>query len=145
MTVIYILNGPNLNLLGEREPDIYGHDSLEDIRKLCEAKISQYGVSMKFLQSNHEGELIDWIQEARSAAAAIIINPAAYSHTSIAIFDALQTFTGMIAEVHLSNIHRRERFRHHSYVSRCADIVLAGCGLHGYGYCIDYIVAKLKQ
>jgi len=145
MTMIYILNGPNLNLLGEREPEIYGHHSLADIRVLCEAKASHYGVSIKFMQSNHEGEIIDWIHEARTDGDAIIINAAAYSHTSIAILDALQTFKGLIAEVHLSNIHRRDRFRHRSYVSSCADIVIAGCGLNGYGYCFDYIMAKLEQ
>lgn len=145
MVMIYILNGPNLNLLGEREPEIYGRQSLSDIRVLCEEKAGRYGVDMRFHQSNHEGQLVEWIQEARQEADALIINPAAYGHTSIAIHDALKTFDGPIAEVHLSNMFRRESFRAHSYVSLIADIIIAGAGMAGYGYCFDFVMSKLAH
>lgn len=130
--LIYILNGPNLNLLGKREPEIYGVDSLEDVAAMCVEVGAGFGLEIRLLQSNHEGQLVDWIHEARGHAAGIIINPAAYTHTSIAILDALNAFDGPVLEVHVSNVHKREAFRHHSYVSRRADGVIAGFGVEGY-------------
>lgn len=129
---IFILNGPNLNLLGLRQPEVYGTQTLEDVAEACSALAEDLGLSVRFHQSNHEGALVDWVHEARLAAAGIIINPAAYSHTSIAILDALNAFDGPVIEVHISNIHKREAFRHHSHVSSRADGVIAGCGVEGY-------------
>lgn len=129
---IFILNGPNLNLLGQRQPEIYGAQTLDDVAEACSALAEDLGLSVRFHQSNHEGQLVDWVQEARSAASGIIINPAAYSHTSVAILDALNAFDGPVIEVHISNIHKREAFRHHSHVSARADGVIAGCGVEGY-------------
>ena len=129
---IFILNGPNLNLLGLRQPEIYGTQTLDDVAEACSSLAEDLGVSIRFLQSNHEGQLVDWIQEARGAASGIIINPAAYSHTSVAILDALNAFDGPVIEVHISNIHKREAFRQHSFVSARADGVIAGCGVEGY-------------
>lgn len=129
---IYILNGPNLNLLGQRQPEIYGRETLADVAQSCADLAEELRLSVRCLQSNHEGQLIDWIQEARLQGAAIIINPGAYSHTSVAILDALNAFEGPVIEVHISNIHKREAFRHHSYVSLRADGVIAGCGTQGY-------------
>ena len=130
--LIFILNGPNLNLLGKRQPEIYGHETLADVERDCATLAAELGVDIRFLQSNHEGQLIDWIHEARDAAAGIVINPAAFTHTSVAILDALKTFDGPVIEVHISNVHQREGFRHHSYVSLRADGVIAGCGTEGY-------------
>ena len=130
--LITILNGPNLNLLGKREPEIYGHDSLEDVEKTCAAVGADHGLTVKLLQSNWEGQIVDWIHEARTEAAGIIINPAALTHTSVAVLDALNTFDGPVIEVHISQVHKREAFRHHSYVSLRADGVLAGFGIEGY-------------
>ena len=130
--LVYILNGPNLNLLGKRQPEIYGHDTLADVEARCAAVAAEHGLASKLMQSNHEGQIVDWIHEAREVAAGIIINPAALSHTSIAILDALNTFDAPVIEVHVSNIHKREPFRHHSYVSARADGVIAGCGVEGY-------------
>ncbi|WP_332714074.1 type II 3-dehydroquinate dehydratase [Pelagibacterium mangrovi] len=129
---VLILNGPNLNLLGTREKSIYGGETLADIEALCRTTCEERGMSCDFRQSNHEGELVDWIQSARKTADAIVINPAAYSHTSVAIHDALRTFDKPIVEVHLSNIHQREAFRHHSYVSSVATGVICGLGSRGY-------------
>lgn len=129
---IHILNGPNLNMLGTREPELYGHDTLEDVKARCQALGKGLGLEITLKQSNHEGEIIDWIHEARTSADGIIINPAGYSHTSIAFLDALSMFDGPVIEVHVSNIYRRESFRHHSYVSLRADGVIAGCGAQGY-------------
>jgi 3-dehydroquinate dehydratase II len=129
---IFILNGPNLNLLGLRQPEIYGTQTLEDVAELCSALAEDLGLSIRFHQSNHEGQLVDWVQEARAAASGIIINPAAYSHTSVAILDALNAFDGPVIEVHISNIHKREAFRHHSFVSARTDGVIACCGVEGY-------------
>lgn len=131
MKTIYVLNGPNLNLLGKRQPDIYGHETLEDVAQLCQS-VAEDGFEIKLLQSNHEGQLIDWIHEAREQAAGIVINPGAYTHTSVAILDALNAFEGPVMEVHISQVHKRESFRHHSYVSMRADGVIAGLGLEGY-------------
>ncbi len=128
----YVLNGPNLNLLGKREPDIYGHETLVDVEAACRRAGSELGLDIVFHQSNREYELVDWIHEAREAAAGIVINPAAFTHTSVAILDALSACTCPILEVHISNVHRREDFRHHSYVSRAATGVIAGFGTQGY-------------
>lgn len=129
---IYILNGPNLNLLGQRQPEIYGKQTLEDVGDALAALAEDLGLSIRFHQSNHEGALVDWIQEARSLASGIVINPGAYSHTSVAILDALNAFDGPVLEVHISNIHKREAFRHHSFVSTRAEGVIAGFGTEGY-------------
>jgi 3-dehydroquinate dehydratase-2 len=142
--LVYILNGPNLNLLGRREPEIYGADTLEDVAGRCTEVAETEGLTVEQRQSNHEGQLIDWIHDARDKAAGIIINPGAYTHTSIAILDALNAFDGPVIELHISQVHRRERFRHHSYVSRRADAVMAGCGVHGYELAVLHM-AKLLQ
>jgi len=142
--IIYILNGPNLNLLGLREPEIYGHETLQDVEALCRGAAEKAGFTIHFFQSNIEGTLVDRIQEAGKKAAAVVINPAAYSHTSIAILDALKSFDGPVAEVHISNIYRRESFRHHSYISSRADCVIAGCGIAGYRFAIEFLAEMLK-
>ena len=129
---IYLLNGPNLNLLGQRQPEIYGRDTLDDIAETCKKVAVAQGMTLKAFQSNSEGQLIDWVHEARQNADAIIINPGAYSHTSIALLDALNTFGGKVIEVHISNIHKREEFRHHSYISLRADGVIVGVGTQAY-------------
>ncbi len=130
--MIFILNGPNLNLLGKREPHIYGSQTLADVENDCRQHAAGLNVEIDFRQSNHEGVIIDWIHEAREKAGGIIINPGAFTHTSVAIHDALKAFSGPIIEVHLSNIHQREEFRHLSYVSFVAKGVIAGLGAHGY-------------
>jgi 3-dehydroquinate dehydratase-2 len=130
--LILILNGPNLNLLGEREPEVYGRETLADIEKACRAKAGELGLSLEFAQSNSEAEMVDLIQKARGRCAGLIVNAGAFSHTSIAILDALQAVNAPVIEVHLSNIFRREDFRQHSYVSRAATGVI--CGLKGQGY-----------
>ncbi len=129
---ILLLNGPNLNLLGLRQPEIYGHETLADVVAAVSALADELGVQVDARQSNHEGALVDWIQEARGTRAGIILNPGAYSHTSVAILDALNAFEGPVLEVHISNIHKREAFRHHSYVSLRAEGVIAGFGTEGY-------------
>ena len=129
---IFVLNGPNLNLLGVREPSIYGAETLADVRRRTEARGEALGLGVDFRQSNSEGQLVDWIQEARQAASGIIINAGAYTHTSVAILDALNAFDSPVFEVHISNVHKREPFRHHSYVSLRADGVIAGLGTQGY-------------
>lgn len=136
---ILILNGPNLNMLGSREPSIYGTVSLSDIEADCAQKAKKLGLSIDFRQSNHEGELIDWIQQAPKNSAGIIINPAAYSHTSIGIADALRSVGLPIVEVHISNIFARETFRHHSYVSLVASGVICGLGPAGYVHALSAI------
>lgn len=140
---IHILNGPNLNLLGQRQPEIYGHDTLDDIERACAALAQSLGLTIAFFQSNHEGEIIDRIHAARGVAAGIVINPAAYTHTSIAILDALNAFDGPVIEVHLSNVHKRESFRHLSYVSLRADGVIAGLGPEGYGAALRRMASLL--
>lgn len=134
---VLILNGPNLNLLGTREPEIYGRDTLDDVRKRAEARAAKLGLSVAFRQSNHEGELIGWIQEARGAASGIILNAGSLTHTSIGILDALQAAELPVIEVHLSNIFRRESFRHHSYVSLGAKGVICGLGVVGYELALE--------
>jgi len=136
---IHILNGPNLNLLGKREPEIYGSDTLEDVAATCAGLAADLGLDTILLQSNHEGQIVDWIHAARESAAGIIINPGAYTHTSIAILDALNTFDGPVVEVHISQVHKREAFRHHSYVSARADAVMAGFGVHGYALALRHM------
>jgi len=130
--IVYVLNGPNLNLLGKRQPHIYGHETLADVEADCRKLAKELGLEIRFHQSNREYEIIDWIHEAREAACGIVINPAAFTHTSVAILDALNTFEGTVIEVHISNVHKREEFRHHSYVSLRADGVMAGLGTQGY-------------
>ncbi len=129
---IFILNGPNLNLLGQREPEVYGRDTLDDIRAKADACARGLGLSIEFRQSNREGELVDWIQEARGAASGIIVNAGGYTHTSVAMLDALQAAELPIIEVHLSNIFRRDSFRQHSYISLAAQGVICGLGAVGY-------------
>jgi len=129
---IFILNGPNLNLLGMRQPEIYGRETLEDVADACAALAEDLGLSIRFHQSNHEGQIIDWIHAARGEGAGIVINPGAFTHTSVAILDALNAFDGPVLEVHISNVHKREAFRHHSYVSLRAEGVIAGFGTEGY-------------
>ena len=130
--LVYILNGPNLNLLGKRQPAIYGRETLADVEEACRHVATELGLELQFHQSNREYEIIDWIHEARETAAGIVINPAAFTHTSVAILDALNSFDGPVIEIHISNIHKREAFRHHSYVSGRADGVIAGFGTQGY-------------
>lgn len=143
LPMIHILNGPNLNLLGRRQPEIYGHETLDDVARDCAALARDMGVETALFQSNHEGEIVEMIHTARDAARAIVINPGAYSHTSVAILDALNTFDGPVLEVHISNIHKRETFRHHSYVSARADGVIAGCGTLGYQLALRRVAAML--
>ena len=140
---LLVLNGPNLNLLGTREPGIYGTETLDDVETLAMKAAEAHGWTIDCIQSNHEGDLIDAIHGAPGLADAIIINPAAYSHTSVAIPDALSGVGLPVVEVHLSNIHRREEFRHHSYVSAVADVVICGAGLVGYGLAVNYLAARL--
>ncbi len=143
--VIFVLNGPNLNLLGTRQPEVYGYETLKDVEAKIKAHAAKHGFEVDFRQSNHEGEIVDSIHEAREKAAGIVINPAAYTHTSVAILDALNAYDGKVVEVHLSNVHKREAFRHHSYVSLRADGVIAGLGSIGYLCAIDYMAQELKK
>lgn len=140
---IYVLNGPNLNLLGTRQPEVYGYETLADVESMMVEKARELGLTIEFFQSNHEGAIIDKIHEAREKAAGIIINPAAYTHTSVAILDALNAFEAPVVEVHISNVHKRESFRHHSYVSLRADGVIAGLGTRGYLAALDYLAHRL--
>jgi 3-dehydroquinate dehydratase II len=130
--VILILNGPNLNLLGQREPAVYGAKSLGDVVAEAEALAADLGLAVEHLQSNHEGALVDAVQSARGRTAGIVINAGALTHTSVAVLDALRAYDGPVIEVHISNIHQREAFRHNSYVSARADGVIVGCGTEGY-------------
>lgn len=132
MPLAFVLNGPNLNLLGTRQPEVYGRDTLADVEQACTTLGAELGLGVRFLQTNWEGQLVDWVHEAREAAQAIVINPAALSHTSVALLDALNAFDGPVIEVHISQVHRREAFRHHSFVSHRADAVIAGAGTEGY-------------
>lgn len=143
--LIHILNGPNLNLLGKRQPEIYGSETLDDVLAACEAVGAELGLDCALFQSNHEGEIVEMVQGARGKAAGIIINPAAYSHTSVAILDALNTFDGPVLEVHVSNIHARETFRHHSFVSQRAEGVIAGFGVEGYALAMRRMATLLAD
>lgn len=143
---VHILNGPNLNLLGQREPEIYGADTLDDVNARCAALAATLGLEVVFFQSNHEGEIVDRIQAARKdTSCGIIINPAALTHTSVAILDALHACDGPVIEVHISNVHKRETFRHHSYVSLRADAVIAGCGVEGYELALRHMASLLAR
>ena len=142
---IYVLSGPNLNLLGTREPEIYGHQTLEDVQRLCEARASALGREVVFRQSNHEGELIDWIQEAGREIAAgnmlgVVLNAGAFTHTSVALHDAIKGANSTVIELHISNVHAREAFRHHSYISPAARGIVVGFGVAGYAIAIDALV-----
>ncbi len=141
---ILILNGPNLNMLGVREPDVYGSATLKDVEALCVKTAEGLGLEADCRQSNDESDLIAWIQEARTGHSAIVINAGAFSHTSVAIHDALTLTELPIVEVHITNIHAREEFRHHSYVSRTAKAVLCGCGIQGYAYAIETAAKFVK-
>lgn len=141
--IVYVLNGPNLNLLGQREPQVYGSESLADIEAQCQRIAAECRLTLEFRQSNAEHQLIDWIHEARTRAGGIVINPAALSHTSIALLDALKTCTCPILEVHISNIHAREPFRHHSYVSAIAAGVICGFGTQGYAFALRRMASLL--
>ncbi len=140
---VLVLNGPNLNLLGTREPEIYGHHTLADIAARCEQVGKELGVAVTFQQSNHEGDLVDWIQQATGQQQAIIINAGAYTHTSVAIHDALKSYDGYVLELHISNPHLRENFRHRSYISAVADSVIAGLGVDGYEQALRVIGTEL--
>ena len=141
---IYVLNGPNLDLLGTREPHIYGRSTLADVEKLCRTAAERHGFALIFRQSNHEGQIIDWINEARAEkAAGLIINPAGHTTTSVAILDALLAMESPVLEVHITNIHAREEFRRHSYVSRAARAVVCGFGINGYALAIAGLASLL--
>ena len=142
MKTVYVLNGPNLNLLGMREPAIYGSATLDDVKKLCEAACARHGLALEFRQSNHEGELVDWVHEAgrvhaKGELAAVVMNAGAYTHTSVAILDAIKGTAVPLVELHISNVHARESFRHHSYLSAAARAVMCGFGVQGYALAID--------
>ncbi|MCF8470995.1 MAG: type II 3-dehydroquinate dehydratase [Parvibaculum sp.] len=139
---VFVLNGPNLNLLGQREPEIYGSTTLADIERQVRAKAKVLGLTVECRQSNHEGELVDWIQEARDGAAGLILNAGAYSHTSIAIHDALAMLDMPVIEVHISNVHKRESFRHHSTLSSVATGVICGLGTIGYELALEAVASK---
>ena len=143
--LVYVLNGPNLNLLGKRQPHIYGQETLADVERDCAALAKELNLSLRFLQSNREYEIIDWVHEAREKAGGIVINPAAFTHTSVAILDALNTFDGPVIEVHISNVHKREAFRQHSFVSGRADAVVAGAGTQGYEFGLRRVAHLLDQ
>lgn len=142
--LIYVLNGPNLNLLGKRQPHIYGSETMADVEADCRKLANELGFGIRFHQSNREYEIIDWIHEAREDGCGIVINPAAFTHTSVAILDALNAFDGPVIECHISQVHKREAFRHHSYVSMRADAVLAGFGTQGYQLGIQRVVRLVE-
>ena len=143
--LVYVLNGPNLNLLGKRQPHIYGHETLADVEAQVGELAKELNLQIRFHQSNREYEIIDWIHEARETAAGIVINPAAFTHTSVAILDALNTFDAPVIEVHISNVHKREEFRHRSFVSLRADGVIAGLGTQGYLLALRRVAHLIDQ
>ncbi len=143
--VILVLNGSNLNMLGVRQPEIYGRTTLGDIEASCRERGAALGLEIEFRQSNHEGELVTWIQQARDNADGIVINAGAYTHTSVAILDALKVAELPVIEVHISNIHAREEFRHHSYISAAATGIIVGLGPHGYLLALDALANILKS
>lgn len=143
--LVYVLNGPNLNLLGKRQPHIYGHTTLADVEAECRALAGELKLELRFHQSNREYEIIDWVHEARETAGGIVINPAAFTHTSVAVLDALNAFDGPVFEVHISNVHKREAFRHHSYVSLRADGVIAGFGTQGYALALRRVATLIDE
>ena len=136
---VFVLNGPNLNRLGTREPDIYGSQSYQDLVGLCEREAGRLGLSIRVEQSNAESQLIDWLHEAADARADVVLNAAGYTHTSVAIGDACALLPGRLIEVHISNVHRREAFRHHSYLSAHADGIIVGCGVDGYRLALEHL------
>ncbi|WP_236176072.1 type II 3-dehydroquinate dehydratase [Pseudomonas qingdaonensis] len=138
MKTLLVLNGPNLNMLGLRQPEVYGRETLADVQALCHSAGQRLDLNIEFHQTNHEGQMIDWIHQARGRVAGIVINPGAWTHTSVAIHDALFAAEVPVIEVHISNVHKREAFRHHSYVSLVAQAVLAGFGTHGYVLAINH-------
>jgi 3-dehydroquinate dehydratase-2 len=138
---VVVLNGPNLNLLGEREPEVYGRESLADVEQLCRDAAGAAGLALDFRQSNHEGVLIDAVHEVRTTAAGLVVNAGGLTHTSVALRDALATVEVPVVEVHLSNIHAREEFRHHSFLSAVSDAVILGCGPQGYAFAIARVAA----
>lgn len=140
---LLVLNGPNLNMLGTRQPEVYGHATLADVVALCEKTAAAHGLTVKAEQSNHEGQLIDWIHQARGVASGIVINPGGLTHTSVALRDALVIPEVPIIEVHISNVHAREEFRHHSFVSPIANGVIAGLGIDGYRFAIERLAALI--
>jgi 3-dehydroquinate dehydratase-2 len=140
---LLLVNGPNLNLLGTREPDVYGSDTLADVEALVTSTAADAGLDVRIVQSNHEGVLIDAIHAARNDCAGIVVNPGALTHTSVALRDALLAAELPIAEVHLSNVHRREPFRHHSYVSDIAEVVVVGAGIYGYAFAVQQLARVL--
>jgi len=142
--LVYVLNGPNLNMLGQRQPKVYGRATLADVEKLCRARAEALGLAVEFRQTNSEGELVGWIQEARKGASGIVINAGAYTHTSVAILDALLTAEKPVIEVHLSNVFRRESFRHHSYVSPAATGVIVGLGPLGYALALEALAGQVR-
>lgn len=142
---LLIVHGPNLNLLGSREPSIYGTATLDDVNDLCRSAAAEQGFEVDAVQSNHEGELVDAIQAASGTAEGIVINPAAYTHTSVAIADALVAVSLPVVEVHLSNVHAREPFRKHSYVSPHAEAVIAGAGITGYRFAVEHLTTLLRS
>jgi 3-dehydroquinate dehydratase II len=144
LPTVFILNGPNLNLLGVRDPSIYGRDTLGDIEERCTARAAPLDLEIDFRQTNHEGQLVDWIQEARESADGIILNAGAFTHTSVAVLDALAAAELPVIEVHLSNIFRRESFRHHSYVSLAATGVICGLGAQGYELALDAMARLIE-
>ncbi len=138
---IVLLNGPNLNLLGVRKPEVYGTDTLDDVEALCRAEAARHGLTVAAVQSNHEGSLIDAVHEWRTPAVGFVVNAGAFTHTSIALRDALETVESPIIEVHISNVHAREDFRHHSYLSPLAAGIIVGCGIQGY----EFAVARIAR
>ena len=142
--LVFVLNGPNLNMLGQRQPKVYGRANLADVEKLCRTRAEALGLAIDFRQTNLEGELVAWIQEARKAAAGIVINAGAYTHTSVAILDALLTAEKPVIEVHISNVFRRESFRHHSYVSLAATGIIVGCGPLGYALALEALAGEIR-
>jgi len=144
MATVYVLNGPNLNLLGSRETAVYGSTTLADIEKLCADAAKRHGHTIVFRQSNHEGELVDWLHEAKDKSAGVVMNPGGYTHTSVALHDAVRGIGIPVVEVHLSNIFAREEFRHHSYISPVARGVICGFGPKGYELAIDGLANAIK-
>ncbi len=142
---IMVLNGPNLNLLGQREPEVYGYDTLDDVARLCRERAGTLGLAVDFRQSNHEGELVDWVQEARGSCAGIVVNAGAFTHTSVALLDALLAAELPVVEVHLSNLFRRETFRHRSYISPIAIGLICGFGKQGYIFALEALAARLNS
>jgi 3-dehydroquinate dehydratase-2 len=143
--LIVVLNGPNMNMLGLRQPEMYGHDTIDDVEALCAETAEVLGLAIDFRQTNGEGELVSWVQECRGRAAGIVINPAGYTTTSIALMDALLAVELPVVEVHVTNIHRREEFRHHSFVSKAAVGVICGLGIRGYALALTALAEMLED